>query len=135
MNKKSVIDLNIKKAIARRKEYFKEYDRVVETINNRIADRMAADPNYSPWDATREAVEILGKIEKVNEVIKQYKEPGGNVMNYNFITDQEMDELTKLTDMTESEILDDFRLFCKYAEIPVCSDSWDYYIVEARNQF
>jgi hypothetical protein len=73
MDKKSFIETSLKKALARRDEYISEYERVAETINNRIADRMAADPNFSPWDAPRQAFALMGEIERVENTIKKYK--------------------------------------------------------------
>lgn len=73
MSEKSVIEAKLKKAIASQKEYSFEYTRVAETINNRIAERIARNPDYDPWDAPRRVIEIMREMEYLTKLIKKYK--------------------------------------------------------------
>lgn len=73
MSRKEFIETSIKEFVARRKEYLLEYNRVVETINNRISDRIAENPKYDAFDPARQAVELMGKIEHATRVIKMYE--------------------------------------------------------------
>ena len=54
--------------------------------------------------------------------------------DFDFIMDEDLDEIEVLTGMSRETAIADFRLFCKYAEIPISVESWDYYLIETRDQ-
>jgi hypothetical protein len=78
MDRKSLIEINIEKSVLRRKierevgrrdDYIAEYDQLIEILNNRIS----TNPNRDPWLIAESAVDLLVKIESVEDLIKKYK--------------------------------------------------------------
>jgi hypothetical protein len=55
--------------------------------------------------------------------------------NLNFIPQNEIEILAKLTQMDEEDVLGDYLLFCDIAELPINFDSWTEYKDETENQF
>lgn len=56
------------------------------------------------------------------------------MIDFDFIMDEDLEEIQDLTGMNRESAIADFRLFCKYAEIPISVESWDYYMIETRDQ-
>jgi hypothetical protein len=54
--------------------------------------------------------------------------------DFDFIMDEDLEEIQALTGLNPETAIADFRLFCKYAEIPISVESWDYYLIETRDQ-
>jgi hypothetical protein len=50
------------------------------------------------------------------------------------MTEKDLNELCELSKMSEDEIIADFISFCKFAEIPIDSESWNFYMIESRDQ-
>jgi hypothetical protein len=55
--------------------------------------------------------------------------------SFDFIMDSELQAIAILVDMTEEDVLADYRLYCKYAELPLCFDSWMEYTKETEHNF
>jgi hypothetical protein len=56
------------------------------------------------------------------------------MIDFDFMLDFELEILQEITDLKRQEILDDFRLFCHYAELPINGKSWAYYFNEMEKE-
>lgn len=55
--------------------------------------------------------------------------------NFDFIMDSEIEKVEDMTQMTRDEVLGDYVLYCKYADLEIGFDSWSEYMDETENQF
>jgi hypothetical protein len=55
--------------------------------------------------------------------------------NLNFIPQNEIELLAKLTRMDQEDVLGDYLLFCDMAELTISMESWTEYKDETENQF